>query len=400
MKTIETFRLAFIALGMLSTTMATGCIGGGENSDMEQDESDEVTDTVESDMSYFDGISSFSILKEYKAASVQQGKANITYPFCVYSNYDQPISSVKRESYRQTIQKAVNRWNSALVGQPGWPVQSITLQLVGTSTSCPDLSSGRKVYKVMGDKTRTRGGAYVSTYLNVAGQPEFDKETYSRELHEYGHQIGLADDYSEPGYVQPVDQPPGIMKDCFTITDLTDDDVSSVRHIWALLNNPESAPKCPAGYIVGTATEGGAGFTYCVYPRYWLTTMWLGSGKRMESTATGMVMKASSSSPAQEWRLVTPAASNGYVHIKNRQDVKDMCLDIVNDALKDKVKMTTCGTYEGQYWETEVISGNAQYVRIKNKWTGNNKCLDTDGVNLRMANCGAVSGQYWKTQQH
>jgi hypothetical protein len=395
MKTIAHFRPAFIALGLLGAIAAPGCVAG-ETSDTEQDES---VETAESAMSYFNGLS-FSILKEYKAASVQQSTANITYPFCVYSNYDQPISAAKRESYRQTMQKVVNRWNSALVGQPGWPVQSITLKLVGTSTSCPDTSSSRKVYKVMGDKTTNRGSASVSEYLNVAGKTEFDQESYVRELHEYGHQVGLGDDYTEAGYQQPVDQPPGIMNNCWILTDLTDDDVSSVRHIWARVNDPANAPKCPANYVVGTTNEGGVGFTYCVYPRYWLTTMWLGSGKRMESTAAGMVMKASSSSQAQEWRLVTPAASNGYLHIKNRQDVNDNCLGVVNDATKDKVKMTTCGVYEGQYWKTEVIPNNAQFVRIKNKWLGSNKCLDTDGVNLRMADCATVSGQYWKAQQH
>lgn len=76
------------------------------------------------------------------------------------------------------------------------------------------------------------------------------------------------------------------------------------------------------------------------------------------------------------------------------------CLDIVNDAAKNKVTAAKCGKYTGQFWTYEPI-GNLReaYVRLRTQFTGEAKCLDVvnDATKdkLVMAPCGNFTGQMW-----
>ncbi len=389
---VKGHKLYIIAIA-LALGAAVGCAESGELAT-------EQHTTARNDLSYLNDIS-YSILKEYEKARISQGSGDISYPICIFSNYTMPISSTKRESYRALMERVVNRWNDALEAQPGWSIWTIRLYLVGSSTACPDTDGNLKVYKVMGDQSRERGYAQFWTFLNVAGKGEFDSEIYKRELHEYGHQLGLGDTYSEATYQLPVDQPPGIMNLYWDVPDLSDDDIASVRHVWARLNG-YSIAQCPDGYVPGTTQLNNNGHIFCVHPRYDLTSMWLGTGKCIETVNNGVLMRNCTTSHTQEWRMI-PTDWYGYVRLKNRQDGYGKCLDIVNDGINDKLVMADCGNYTGQFWKV-VPSSWTEFFYLKNRWLGDNKCLDiiNDGVNdkLRMADCGNYSGQYWKKRLH
>ncbi|HZH14917.1 MAG TPA: RICIN domain-containing protein [Archangium sp.] len=382
-----------IALAGMILGAVVGCAGPDEPAH-------EQRTTARSDLSYLNDIS-YSILKEYEKARNWQGSGDISYPICIFSNYSTPISSSKRESYRALMERVVNRWNDALEGQPGWPVWTIRLYLVGSSTACPDTDANLKVYKVMGDQSRERGYAQFWTFLNVAGKGEFDAEIYKRELHEYGHQLGLGDTYSESSYQLPVDQPPGVMNLYWDVPDLSEDDIASVRHVWARLKGHSTA-QCPEGYVPGKADLNNNGHIFCVHPRYDLTSMWLGTGKCIENVNDGVLMRNCNTSHTQEWRII-PTDWSGYVLLKNRQAGYGKCLDIINDGINDKLGMTDCGNYTGQLWKV-VPSSSPDFFHLKTLWLGDGKCLDilSDGVNdkLRMAPCGNYSGQYWKKRLH
>ena len=98
--------------------------------------------------------------------------------------------------------------------------------------------------------------------------------------------------------------------------------------------------------------------------------------------------------PGQQWKALNV---NNYYKLQNNLSGNNQCLDVVNDASKDKLIMNTCGTYAtGQDW---IYTLNNNYYKIKNRYFGDNKCLDiiNDGQNnkLIMSPCGNYSGQYW-----
>ncbi|NOJ77415.1 RICIN domain-containing protein [Myxococcus xanthus] len=387
-------RLTIALLGM-----ALGVVAGCATPDEPASEQHAVGG-ARSELSYLNTLN-YSILTEFERARGMQLSGDISYPVCIFSNYTTPISASKRESYRALMQQVVNRWNDALESQPGWAVWNIRLYLVGSSTACPDTDASLKVYKVMGDQTRERGYAQFWTFLNVAGRGEFDSENYKRELHEYGHQLGLGDTYSEATYQLPFDQPPGIMNLYWDVPDLTDDDIASVRHVWARLSG-RSGSQCPAGFIPGTAQPNPNGHIFCVYPRYDLTSMWLGTGKCIEHVDGEMAMRNCGTSQAQEWRMI-PTDWPGYVRLKNRQAGFNRCVDIINNGDKDKLHLAACGDYSGQYWQL-VPTAWPGFFQLKAMWLGDGKCLGiiNGGVNdqLRMVACGDYSGQYWERRQH
>ena len=391
---IHRYRFAIALMGM-----ALGAVAGCAVPDEPPPEQPAIA-ADRSELSYLNTLS-YSILTEYEKARTLQGSGDIAYPVCIFSNYTTPISASKRESYRALMQQVVNRWNDALESQPGWAVWNIRLYLVGSSTACPDTDANLKVYKVMGDQTRERGYAQFWTFLNVAGRGEFDSAIYKRELHEYGHQLGLGDTYSEATYQLPFDQPPGIMNLYWDVPDLTDDDIASVRHVWARVSGRSTA-QCPVGFVPGTAQPNTNGHIFCVYPRYDLTSMWLGTGKCIENVSGGVLMRNCSTSQAQEWRMI-PTDMPGYVRLKNRQAGFNLCVDILNDGVNDKLHLVTCGNYGGQYWKL-VPTAWPEFFQLKAMWPGDGKCLDilNDGVNeqLRMGACGNYTGQYWQRRQH
>ncbi len=80
-----------------------------------------------------------------------------------------------------------------------------------------------------------------------------------------------------------------------------------------------------------------------------------------------------------------------------------VCLDIVNDAAKDKVTAAKCGKFTGQFWTVEPYGKLREgYVRLRTTFTGEKKCLDIVNDDARnkvvMAPCGNFTGQMWSIQ--
>ena len=203
-----------------------------------------------------------SILKEYAKASKIQG-ANIKYPLCVTAQF--PITDKERNQYLKIEEQAVNRWNNALRGQPGWKVNHIEMYLVGgtAANSCPSIDNGLRVYKLLGLATGNRGYAIVEQYLNVISRAEFAKKDLKREMHEYGHQLGLGDTYTEASYQTPEGQPPGIMNLYYNVMDLTEDDIAGVRNVWRMIHTGSGDP-CGEGYQKGKASKNRNKTRFCV----------------------------------------------------------------------------------------------------------------------------------------
>jgi len=204
-----------------------------------------------------------SILREYVKAAKAQGSRTIRYPICVTAEFS--VTSSERQKYLLIEQEAINTWNKALRGQPGWDVDTITLYMVGGATlsSCPSTDNGLRVYKLNGLANQDRGYAEFYTFKNAIGRSEWRKADVKRELHEYGHQLGLGDTYTEAGYQVPQGQPAGVMALYFNVQTLTADDIAGVRQVWNMINTNSSNP-CGAGYTAGTASPNSNGHRFCV----------------------------------------------------------------------------------------------------------------------------------------
>ncbi len=204
----------------------------------------------------------YSILREYDRAAKSQG-ARIRYPVCVTAEF--AVTDAARQNYMRVEQQAINTWNDVLRGQPGWAVDQIELYMVGNASpsSCPTTHNGLKVYKLVGLANQNRGYAEFYNYKNAIGRSEWNRADLRRELHEYGHQLGLGDTYTEAGYQTPQGQPAGVMNLYFDVKTLTNDDIAGVRHVWNMIRTGSNNP-CGSGYTAGTASTNRNGHRFCV----------------------------------------------------------------------------------------------------------------------------------------
>jgi hypothetical protein len=309
-----------------------------------------------------------SIYLEFKKASVLQKTSNIKYPVCITTNFPTPLTEQQREAKRQQLERVANRWNAALVGVEDWPVKTVILYTVG-SLNAPcnmDSDGDLRVYKVFGDYSRIRGYAAYPDYLNVEGKDEFLSTDWRRNLHEMGHQFGLGDTYSEEGLQTPEHQPPSIMNIFWNVSDLTQDDIDSARHVWARVSG-KTTEICPSGYTVGHAQQNIMRNTFCVrkdpLPLYYNTY---------------------------------------YQRITNLSDSNGRCLNITGTSHGSIVHLAICDESTSQTWQASQISG--QKVHLEATLSGGGRCLAVSpAINgaraleyrVKLAICSASATQLW-----
>lgn len=203
-----------------------------------------------------------SILWELDRAVDTQG-SQVAYPVCVTTDF--PTSQSARNNYLQLEQATMNRWNDALAGAPGWRVSGIQLYWVGGQNpgSCPNQHNGLRVYKTDVQGGNSRAYAAYHSFTKVIGRTAFEGLDQILDLHEYGHQLGLGDTYTEAGYQVPIGQPQGIMNIAWEVSDLTADDVAAVRHVWSMIRTGSDDP-CSDDYQPGQVQENNLGSRFCV----------------------------------------------------------------------------------------------------------------------------------------
>lgn len=82
----------------------------------------------------------------------------------------------------------------------------------------------------------------------------------------------------------------------------------------------------------------------------------------------------------------------------------DLCLDVVNDAKKDRVTLAKCNNkVQGQFWTVEPYGKLREgHVRLRSSLSGENRCLDIVNDEMKnqvvMARCGNYTGQMWTIQ--
>ena len=325
-----------------------------------------------------DSYITHSILREYVKATQIQRTRYIRYPFCLYANT--PISASTVQMYFGLMNRVVNRWNQALQGVRGWPVDAINLYLVGSIDSCPSTDQGLRVYKLFVDANRDRGFAQFGNFLNVVGLSEFRRADLRRELHEYGHQIGLGDTYSEQGYQLPQGQPPGVMNLYYNVGDITPDDIDGIRHIWARVSGA-SADRCPAGYVESFVLINRNKHVFCLKPtpvgRFAIKTFankCLGLQWNAPWQGTPLVQTDCNNSTGQQFSL--SSISSGVYRIQSA--LTGQCLDIQFASLNNGAQLIQwpChASFNQQFVATKLPNGKFRLNNI-----GSFRCLDVQGA--------------------
>jgi hypothetical protein len=241
----------FKRLTILQGLLLLGLTGGCQRQEASSDLSYSTLETM-----------SYSILRQYIKAAQTQGP-DIRYPLCVTAEFN--VTDEKRARYLKIEEQAANKWNDLLQGEPDWTVRHIEFYMVGgaTPSSCPDQVDGLKVYRLVALANQDRGYAAFHQYKNAIGRSEWDGESLNREIHEYGHQVGLGDTYTENSYQIPIGQPEGIMNNCWTTRELTEDDAAGVRNVWRMVRTNSKEP-CGEGYVTGTARLNNNNHQFCI----------------------------------------------------------------------------------------------------------------------------------------
>jgi hypothetical protein len=191
------------------------------------------------------------VMKQWSAYTTIE-RRGCTLPIQLYAFPGADVPPEQGAFVRRAVESAVKAWASA----PAWPC---------TATRVVWAEAGPGTVQVYLDPTVTRAYTIVGqnqVYLSHANTVPTDPLAERIILHEFGHIFGLADTYSEPGYQQPLNQPPGIMNRLWEVNGLSGDDIRGAAALYEYINGRR--PFCDNGYVVGAAYENVNRVAFCV----------------------------------------------------------------------------------------------------------------------------------------
>lgn len=196
------------------------------------------------------------VLKGWSAFTTIEQRGCVL-PAQLYTYAGTQVSADQSQFIRQSVEKAVTAWTSALQPDPYWICPSAGV--VWGDTGPPG------TIQLYIDPNISRGYSLVGQnqiYLPLSSTMPSDPFAERVILHEMGHMFGLADTYIEPGYQQPIGQPVGIMNNLYYVPWLTDDDIRGAISVYEYMNG--RGEFCSNGYAVGGAYENVNRIAFCV----------------------------------------------------------------------------------------------------------------------------------------
>lgn len=175
-------------------------------------------------------------------------------PISIVGNGYQP-SGYEVSNLQSHLIKAVGAWTNAIDGNAYWRCETAYISF-GPSPRA--ITVILYPYVIRGFANIGQAEIHIGRDIADGSNPYAERIV----LHEMGHMFGLADTYTEPGYQQPINQPPGIMNNLYAVPGLTSDDIDGARALYDYMNG--RGPFCRNGYAVGGAYENKNQVAFCV----------------------------------------------------------------------------------------------------------------------------------------
>ena len=191
---------------------------------------------------YSGPIAHGSILKSY-LKQLEPGNATIRYPLCVVAegfnmtNQDREITTNRLIQELDHVANYWNRFTEEAIGSINepWPVEKISFfPSCDRANNAPPLTVRVKLSN--GPFPASAGSHGITTTLQHAKNPQGIRTIL---YHEYGHVLGLADDYK--GSAEQGNRPPAMMK---MHEEIQPEDVVALATLWKYRENPSTA-ECP-----------------------------------------------------------------------------------------------------------------------------------------------------------
>jgi hypothetical protein len=201
-------------------------------------------------------------LRQWSAFTTIAERYGCQLPVILYAASGAIVTPEQARFTRAAITKAVVAWTSALEDNDYWPCK----QRVTVNHLMDAGQLGMGTVQVYIDAAVSRSYAVVGANPQIYLSPQYTNayDPYAERviLHEFGHMMGLADTYTEPGYQQPIGQPAGIMNQLYEVAWLTPDDYSGAEALYDFING--RGQFCEDDYAIGGAYENKNAVAFCV----------------------------------------------------------------------------------------------------------------------------------------
>ena len=281
-----------------------------------------------------------------------------------------------------------------------WDVTYVKPNIVGTLKECPETYEDLRVYKLDVNLKNERSTATFWEFTFNLARGYFEKLDRRIFIHEYGHQLGLGDSYTEEGYQQPIGQDPGMMNNLYVMQGLSADDIAGLRHVWDRIQGISNS-QCPRGYITGDVKENRNNFVFCIkdpnsnpkpisapVPIMSMSNMYEdrhGSKKCLTASKKTLLLGQCDQS---RWE-VSPKSHDTF-KIKEKNTRK--CLAV---SSHQKIKLTRCKNVKKQLWTQGKVSQN--YFQLESVFH-HSLCINYGHIGgvLALEPCAHYQGFYWK----
>ncbi|SMF05323.1 hypothetical protein [Pseudobacteriovorax antillogorgiicola] len=342
--------------------------------------------------------SSFESFSTLYTLQRTQGTLNVVLS---YKNFDEPIGIATDQMVKDSITRALSDWNNALAEHPDWTHKNLRVNFVDgdtddycTKDDAVDYQSTwwecrheDKIKIVIDQKIRRSYANMWHGMLIIEGQRVFldASDFYKLVLHEYGHLLGLADTYNEPGRQELQDQPQAIMNNLWLVDGLQRDDEIGIRALWSYLDQDAPYCKIEDGYGSDDISQGLG--LYCV-PLKDTSTIELPQHGTLTNAHSSTLMHASSyykAGPGKEIYQVDGPKNDADVYIFHKSRSNPGYYKMISRRYNTCVHGSStqrfgkgfnvyhraCDGSDGDYWKVKALyRGNLEF---RNK--ANNLCL-------------------------
>ena len=210
----------------------------------------------------------YSLLKDFVHFKKLQRRRKRRVKFPVCFEISDKVTRKEKRLLKFYVQKSINTWLKALKNYKGWDINKVVVKASYQSTCSERTELDRKYIVEYKKDEKDRSYAEYFNYRMVIARDSIKpkKDLIGLFMHEVGHQLGLADTYSERGKQRPIGQDRSIMNLWWEVSpgQIAEDDVVGIRTVWRNLQGEIAPDECPENYVQGTVMEENSPHFFCI----------------------------------------------------------------------------------------------------------------------------------------